>query len=249
MKRAVEMWGRVSLCSSEDLAVLEFLIRDQQEKDSGLKEPHQRGASAVLKGTSPEEVLFVCVFCVGSLWASELMGASRRSGAAVSTFGFWKQISPSHLPSPQSPRISNGPWGRKSDKATSIHAPFKALIQRGLGGGGDFFPKQNKKGRWLSALETFKQSFKKKQKTISLRKCKKKKNSTFPRQGQGLHLRVACFSLSIFKYLGGEVCAGRRRPREPRAAFIEKPRVCLQRTLQLNQRHCPFNPHRQRPPP
>lgn len=33
----------------------------------------------------------------------------------------------------------------ESDKATSIHAPFKALIQRGLGGGGDFFQNKTKK--------------------------------------------------------------------------------------------------------
>lgn len=39
------------------------------------------------------------------------------------------------------------------------------------------------------------------------------------------------------------MCGAKAATRAP-AALIEKPRVRLQRTLQLNQRHCPFNPHR-----
>lgn len=73
------------------------------------------------------------------------MGAQGRSGAAASTLGFWKQVSPSHLPSPQSPPESPMGLEAEADKATSIHAPFKALIQRGLGEEGIFSKTKQKK--------------------------------------------------------------------------------------------------------
>lgn len=75
------------------------------------------------------------------------MGAQGRSGAAAGTLGIWKQVSPSHVPSLQPARPHpESPMGpeAEADKATSIHVPFKALIQRGLGEEGSFlFP--NKK--------------------------------------------------------------------------------------------------------
>lgn len=64
------------------------------------------------------------------------MGAQGRSGAAAGTLGIWKQVSPSHVPSLQPARPHpESPMGpeAEADKATSIHVPFKALIQRGLG--------------------------------------------------------------------------------------------------------------------
>lgn len=98
------------------------------------------------------------------------MGAQGRSGVAAGTLGIWKQISPSHVPSlqptPPHPESPMGPEA-EADKATSIHVPFKALIQRGLGEEGSFFFPKQKKSRWLSALEMFKLSLKK---TLSLRK-------------------------------------------------------------------------------
>lgn len=98
----------------------------------------------------------LCVFCVASPWATELMGA-RRSGAAANKWSFGNR---SPLPVPQPPVPQEFPisaWGRAWDKASSIRASFKALILRGLGGGGDFFQNKTKKvdgfllWRWLNS--------------------------------------------------------------------------------------------------
>lgn len=71
--------------------------------------------------------------------------AETRSGAAANTFGYWGQILPSlclHPPSPQ-----NGPEDREADKASSIDAPSKSLILRGLQARGIFFLKKKKKSQ------------------------------------------------------------------------------------------------------
>lgn len=83
------------------------------------------------------------------------MGTQRQTQALWA----WRQ---SPLPvSPGSPVAPESPMGleTESDKATSIRAPFKTLIQRGLGEVGVFSPKARQKSRWLSALERFKPSF------------------------------------------------------------------------------------------
>lgn len=103
------------------------------------------GGSAALNQPDRGKSCLMCVLCGLSLGHRADGSCEKEQGSHEHV---WVLETNLPSPSPQPPVPPESPMGleTESDKATSIHAPFKALIQRGLGGGGDFFSKTKQKG-------------------------------------------------------------------------------------------------------